>query len=103
MPDETHGSTPVNPFWKAVIVSSFLFCGTTLAIIMTQFGDPHSPGNIFLRRHGATLAAIEVGAVLITGVLAMAVDQRQSREAARSASLTSAHQQPSTEESPHVG
>jgi len=103
MPDEPHAATPVNPFWKAVIVSSFLFVATTLAIVMTQFGDPRSPGNIFLRKHGALLAAIEVGAVLIAGVLAMAVDQRQSREAARSPALTTPTNTPLTEESPHVG
>ncbi|MFO1006802.1 MAG: hypothetical protein U0929_12650 [Planctomycetaceae bacterium] len=98
-----HVSTPVNPYWKAVIVTSFLFCGTTLAIVMTQFGDPRSPGNIFLRRHGALLAAIEVGAVLVTGVLAMATDQRQTRESPPVSSPNS-HPQPSTsEEPPHVG
>ncbi len=73
-------STPVNPFWKAVIATSFLFVATTLAIVMTQFGDRQSPANIFLRKHGALLAAIEVGAVLISGVLAMAIDQRQTRQ-----------------------
>lgn len=78
--DPPHVSTPVNPFWMAVIVTSFLFVATTLAIAMTQFGDRQSPANIFLRQHGALLAAVEVGAVLISGVLAMAVDQRQTRE-----------------------
>ena len=80
MPDEPHASTPVNPFWKAVIVTSFLFVATTLAIVATQFGDRQSPVNIFLRQHGALLAAVEVGAVLISGVLAMALDQRQTRQ-----------------------
>ena len=98
-----HVSTPVNPFWKAVIVTGFLFCGTTLAITMTQFGDQLSPGNIFLRKHGALLAAIEVGAVLITGVLAMAVDQRQSQAAARASQQTAKPKQSPTEESTDVG
>ncbi len=78
-PEPPPTSTPVNPFWKAVIVTSFLFVATTLAIVMTQFGDRQSPANIFLRQHGALLAAVEVGAVLISGVLAMAIDQRQTR------------------------
>jgi len=98
-----HVSTPVNPYWKAVIVTSFLFCGTTLAIVMTQFGDPRSPGNIFLRRHGALLAAIEVGAVLVTSVLAMATDQRQTRETVQASSLNTHPETSTSKEPPHVG
>lgn len=82
-PEPRPAVTPVNPYWKAVIVTGFLFVATTLAIVMTEFGDRQSPANLFLRKHGALLASMEVGAVLISGVLAMAVDQRQSREAAR--------------------
>lgn len=102
-PESDHVSTPVNPYWKAVVVSSFLFCGTTLAVVMTQFGDPRSPGNIFLRNHGALLAAIEVGAVLVTGVLAMATDQRQTSNSALSPTTKSHPETPTSEESPHVG
>ena len=98
-----HVSTPVNPYWKAVIVTSFLFCGTTLAIVMTQFGDPRSPGNIFLRKHGALLAAIEVGAVLVTGVLAMATDQRQTQESAQTSSPNTSPETSTSEEPPNVG
>lgn len=98
-----HVSTPVNPYWKAVIVTSFLFCGTTLAIVMTQFGDPRSPGNIFLRKYGALLAAIEVGAVLITGVLAMATDQRQTSESAPPSPPQTHPETSNSEEPPHVG
>ncbi len=97
MPDEPHASTPVNPFWKAVIVTSFLFVATTLAIVMTQFGDRQSPANIFLRKHGAILAAVEVGAVLVSGVLAMAIDQRQTRQCSQSLP------QPPSSESTDVG
>ena len=68
-PDAPHISTPVNPFWKAVIVTGFLFVGTTLAIVMTPYGEQKSPVNIFLRKHGALLASIEVGAVLVSGVV----------------------------------
>ncbi len=95
--DDPHVSTPVNPFWKAVIVTGFLFVATTLAIVMTPYGEQKSSVNIFLRKHGALLAAIEVGAVLVSGVLAMAIDQRQTQAAARSQTP------PSTEEPPHVG
>jgi hypothetical protein len=101
--DTDHVSTPVNPYWKAVVAASFLFCGTTLAIVMTQFGDPRSPGNIFLRKHGALLAAIEVGAVLITGLLAMATDQRQTSEADQPPFPQVHPETPTSEESPHVG
>ena len=102
-PEPRPAATPVNPYWKAVIVSGFLFVGTTLAIVMTQFGDPQAPGNIFFRRHGALLAAIEVGAVLITGVLAMAIDQRQTREAVTNSQDTSKSQLPTTNEPNDVG
>lgn len=94
-------ASPVNPYWKAVIVTGFLFVATTLAIVMTQFGDRQSPANIFLRKHGALLAAIEVGAVLISGVLAMALDQRQTRDAART--FPSPSHQTSQNESTDVG
>ena len=101
--ESDHVSTPVNPYWKAVIVTSFLFCGITLAIVMTQFGDPRSPGNIFLRKHGALLAAIAVGAVLVTSVLAMATDQRQTSESARTSSPNTHPETSTSEEPPHVG
>ena len=98
---DRHVSTPVNPFWKAVIVTGFLFVGTTLAIVMTPYGEQKSPANIFLRKHGALLASIEVGAVLVSGVLAMALDQRQTQVAARE--QTPASPPTPTEEPPHVG
>ena len=98
-PDDPHISTPVNPFWKAVIVTGFLFVGTTLAIVMTQFGDRQSPANIFLRKHGALLASIEVGAVLVSGVLAMALDQKQTRQE----QSRTTHPPTPESEPPHVG
>ena len=101
--DPPHISTPVNPFWKAVIVTGFLFVGTTLAIVMTQFGDTRSPANIFLRQHGALLALIEVGAVLVSGVLAMALDQKQTRAAARSPTTASNSTLTPEREPPYVG
>ena len=101
--DPPHVSTPVNPFWKAVIVTGFLFVGTTLAIVMTQFGDRQSPANKFLRKHGALLASIEVGAVLISGVLAMTLDQRQTQDATREQTPASPSPPFPTEEPPHVG
>lgn len=98
-----HVSTPVNPFWKAVIVTGFLFCGTTLAIVMTQFGDRQSPANKFLRKHGAMLASIEVGSVLISGVLAMALDQKQSSQRQPRQQPGAYNPQNSEGEPPHVG
>ena len=103
MHDQSPASTPVNPYWKAVIVTGFLFCGTTLAMVMSPLGDPKSPASQFLGRHGALLAAMEVGAVLVTSVLAMAVDQRQTRAAAQASHTTSPPEQTSTGESPDVG
>lgn len=90
--------TPHNPFWKAVTVSGFIFVGTTLAIVMVPFAEQRSPVNQFLRNHGGLLAALEVGVVLVCGVMAMATDQRQTREAAESL-----HRQQSTGESSDVG
>ncbi len=98
-PDAPHISTPVNPFWKAVIVTGFLFVGTTLAIVMTPYGEQKSPVNIFLRKHGALLASIEVGAVLVSGVLAMGLDQKQTRQE----QSRPTHPPASESEPPHVG
>ncbi len=110
MPDDTPShpeprpdGTPVNPFWKAVIVTGFLFFGTALASVMTQFGDQASPANRFLRKHGSLLAAVEVGAVLISGVLAMAIDQRHSRVAPPTPSSANESARPATGESSDVG
>lgn len=73
--------TPLNPYWTAVKVSGFIFVGTTLALVMVPIAEQRSPVNQFLRNHGDWLAALEVGVVLICGVMAMATDQRQTREA----------------------
>lgn len=99
--DTPLAATPANPYWKAVVAASFLFVATTLAITMTQFGDPMSPGNRFLRRHGPLIAAIESGVVLIVGVLAMAKDQKQTRAAKTLSHDTSPIS--STDDPPHVG
>lgn len=88
--DSQASTSPANPYWKAVTVSGFLFVATTLAIVMVPFSEQKSPVNTFLRKNGDWLAALEVGAVLISGVMAMAVDQRQTREAREASSRTNA-------------
>lgn len=78
-PPETDST--LNPYWKAVTVSGFVFVGTTLALLTAPIAEQRSPVNQFLRNHGGWLAALEVGVLMVCCVLAMATDQRQTREA----------------------
>lgn len=92
-------NSTINPYWTAVKVSGFIFVGTTLALVMVPFAEQRSPVNQFLRNHGDWLAALEVGVVLGCGVMAMATDQRQTREASEAVR----RQQPKGRESSDVG
>lgn len=79
--DPPEPDSTLNPYWKAVTVSGFIFVGTTLALLMAPIAEQRSPVNRFLQKNGDWLAAVEVGVLLICGFLAMATDQRQTREA----------------------
>lgn len=79
--EPTKPSEAFNPYWKAVTASGFVFVGTTLALLMAPIAEQRSPVNRFLQKNGDWLAAVEVGVLLICGFLAMATDQRQTREA----------------------
>ena len=51
---------------------------TILALIAALLGDPAAPATKFLDQRGGTLIAIEVGGIIITGLLAMFVDRRRT-------------------------
>lgn len=67
-----------NPFFVLVAACSLLFVMTILAFVATMFSDPASPVVQFIDRQGITLIAGEVVAILLTGMLAMVVDRRQT-------------------------
>lgn len=79
--EPTKPGEPLNPYWKAVTASGFVFVGTTLALLMAPIAEQRSPVNQFLRNHGGWLAALEVGVLMVCCLMAMATDQRQTREA----------------------
>lgn len=71
----------VNVLFRGVIVATVLFVVTLLAIIATLFGDPaaaKSPAEAFLNAYGWRLCGLEVAAIVVLGIAAMAVDRRQS-------------------------
>lgn len=59
-----------------------VFIITVLALVATLFADPKAPVNIWLNNHGGTLLGVEVVAIAIFGVAAMARDQAQQRREA---------------------
>ena len=67
-----------NPLFSLCAGLSVAFVITVFALVATMFGDPRSPMNAFLDRHGLNLVAIEVVGILVSGVLAMALDRWQS-------------------------
>jgi hypothetical protein len=56
-----------------------LFVVTVLAMIATVFGDAEAPINLWLNRYAAGLLLAEVALIAITGVAAMAWDQRKTQ------------------------
>ncbi len=67
-----------NPFFPLAAFSAALFIVTILALVASVFGDPHAPLAQLFDRYAGRLIAIEVGATLLTGFLALAVDRRQT-------------------------
>jgi hypothetical protein len=56
-----------------------VFIITVLALVATLFANPNAPVNIWLNTHGGTLLGVEVAAIAMFGVAAMAQDQRLQR------------------------
>jgi hypothetical protein len=62
-----------------------VFIVTVLALVATLFADPEAPVNVWLNAHAGTLLLIEVAAIAVLGVAAMARDQwlqRRERDSA---------------------
>lgn len=79
-----------NPFFSLAAFFSALFILTIFALVAVVFSDAPSPATQFFDRHASKLLAVEVGAILISGYVALALDRRQTLAA-----------QPTETDSPH--
>lgn len=73
-------SPPANPYFRLVAIAGGLFAFTALCMFATALGHPDAPPNHFFNRYGTGLIVIEILALVVLAVLAMAVDGRQTRE-----------------------
>jgi hypothetical protein len=83
-----------NPFFPLAAFCSALFIITILALVASVFGDPRAPLARLLDQYGGRLIAGEVAATLVTGLVAMAVDRRQSLRPRNHSAKASHDQQP---------
>jgi hypothetical protein len=67
-----------NPFWGIVVGASGGFCVTILAYLASGLGSPAAPLNQFFTRYGFLLICVETAVIVITGLLALAMDRRQA-------------------------
>jgi uncharacterized membrane protein YhaH (DUF805 family) len=67
-----------NPFWGVVVAVAAMFCVTILAYLVSGLGRPSSPLNRFFVQYGFVLVCVEAAAIVVAGVLALAVDRRQT-------------------------
>ena len=65
----------MNVFFRLAAVSGAAFAATIFALLALIVSDPRAPVARFMDRHGGTLIAWEVGATLVLGFLALAVDR----------------------------
>ena len=56
-----------------------VFVITVLAMVAAMFGDPQAPSAQFFDRYGGQLIVVEVAALIIASVIAMAADRWRSR------------------------
>ena len=77
MSDMTDKPERVNPFFRLVIVASAIFIITIFALVAATFGGSESPASKFINAYAGTMFAVEVGVVLVLGLLALVVDRRQ--------------------------
>lgn len=75
----------VNPFWGIVIGAAGAFCVTILAYLASGLGSPAAPLNRFFTRYGFLLVCVETALIVVTGLLALAVDRRQTIRGRRTA------------------
>jgi hypothetical protein len=88
-------SEPRNPLYFVLLLVSLAFVATALAYAVVpvledkaaEAGNPPppSPFREGLREHGGTLLLIEVGAIVVFGLLSMAVDRLRALKKQRHA------------------
>ncbi len=73
-----------NKWWGGVVLAGFAFVVTCFAAVVSTMGDPQSPMNTLLTKHGTTLFVVEAAALMLSCFVAMTVDRRQTLRAQRS-------------------
>jgi hypothetical protein len=69
--------------WTDVLLSVCgLFVLTVLLIVATAFNPKAALMAQFFDRHGLTVLAVEVGAILIVAIIVLIVERRESRQRA---------------------
>jgi len=76
-----------NPFWGIVIGAAGGFCVTILAYLAAGLGSPAAPLNRFFTRYGFLLVCVETAVIVVAGLLALAVDRRQTLRGRRPAAV----------------
>ena len=79
--------------FQLVVLSSTAFVVTILAMVAVTLGESNAPISRLFDRHSGTLIVSEVVLILVSGVLALAVDRRQSL---RGRSVTHKHEDAGT-------
>ena len=74
----SESSESPNLFFRLVIAAGAVFLVTIFALLVLPFGNSQSPVSRFLNEYGGIMIAIEVGATLVFGFLAMAIDRRHT-------------------------
>jgi len=84
----------VNIFFRlsALAVAAFIF--TILALVAAMFGNPQAPPARLLKAYGGIMIAAEVGVILFTAFVAMAVDRIRSLRIAAAAESAEQQAQP---------
>lgn len=79
-------SDRTNLFFRLTVLAGGAFAVTVLAVLSAaMFGEPQAPANRFLNTHAGGLLTGEVLAIVIFGLLAMAVDRRRALRQMRTA------------------
>ncbi|QDU38385.1 hypothetical protein Mal4_27120 [Maioricimonas rarisocia] len=73
-----------NILFPVVMVFGAAFIVTVLISIAIAFGDPRVPVNQWLNRHLTTVLAVEVVLLIVTGLMAMAIDRVRTLSQIRS-------------------
>lgn len=64
-----------NPFFRLAMLAGGAFVVTVLAITASLFGDPKAPAAQWFDAHAGQIIAVEVAAIVVFSVSAMALDR----------------------------